>query len=152
MYYKENIQTSIKDILESYTYITVEKLREALKEECVIRESQIIQELYDVVSVNYNRSEEVEDMIQNMIVIKFFREITVHEYRMLLSYYRDELKDDAFFMKHNIMVDCPLPPGRIRHKITDFSLYTLENLNAVNMNDLLESPEKPTIILASSST
>lgn len=152
MYYKENIQTSIKDILESYTYITVEKLREALKEECVIRESQIIQELYDVVSVNYNRSEEVEDMIQNMIVIKFFHEITVHEYRMLLSYYRDELKDDAFFMKHNIMVNCPLPLGRIRRKITDFSLYALENLNAVNMNDLLESPEKPTIILASSST
>lgn len=146
------IQTSIKDILENYTYITVEKLREALKEECVIRESQIIQELYDAVSVNYNRGEEVEDLVQNMIVMKFFPEITVHEYRMLLSYYRDQLKDNAFFMKHNIMVDCPLPPGRIRRKITDFSLYTLENLKTVNMNDLLESSGKKTIMLASSST
>ena len=170
----ESPTTKYKNVLEKFPDVTLGKLREALKEECDIRNSSIIQELYDAVVVNHNRSEEVEDIVQNMIVMKFFPSMTTGEYRTLLSYYRNDLKDDAFFMKHNIMTDCPLPPGQIRRKITDFSLYTLENLEAVNLNQLIDGEclhstkdsnellekkgldgsisEKPTIILASSST
>jgi hypothetical protein len=166
----ESPTTKYQTVLEKFHDVTLEKLREALKDECDIRNSSLIQELYDAVVVNHNRSEEVEDIVQNMIVMKFFPSMTTDEYRTLLSYYRNDLKDDAFFMKHNIMTDCPLPPGQIRRKITDFSLYTLENLEAVNLNQLIDGEclhstenlkdhgekkgfeEKSTIILASSST
>ncbi len=141
-------------VMKKFPDINLDKLKQFLKEECEMRNSPIIQELYDAVQVNFNRGEEVEDLVQQMILIRHNLEMTTHEYRTFLSYYREELKDDAFFMKHNIMTDCPLPPGQIRRKITDFSLYTLENLQAVNLNSLIDqvSDSKKTIILASSST
>ena len=138
----DNSTNKFQLVLKKFPEVTLGKLREALKEECRIRDSTIIQELYDSVAVNFNRSEEVEDLVQNMIVMRFFPSMTTQEYRTLLLYYREDLKSDAFFMKHNIMTDCPLPTGQLRRKITDFNLYGLENLEKINLNDLIDDQKK----------
>ncbi len=142
--------TRTPKITEKYPNVKLEHIRIALQEECVIRNSSIIQELYDAVAVNYNRSEEVEDIIQQMIVMRFFPYMTVEEYRLFLQYYRPQLKDDTFFMKHNIMVDCPQKLGKLDKQITDIPLYDMDG-KKTNLNDVIKSDRK-TIILASSST
>lgn len=140
----------IQKITEKYPNIKLEHIRIALQEECEIRNSLIIQELYDAVAVNYNRSEEVEDIIQRMIVMRFFPTMTVDEYRLFLQYYRPQLKDDAFFMKYNIMVDCPQKIGKLDKQTTDILLYGIDG-KKTNLNDVIKLDRK-TIILASSST
>lgn len=138
----------------------IEQLRYMLKEECELRNSDIIQRLYDAVSVNYSRSEKVEDFVQSIIVSRFKHipytsnsdTLTVDKYRQLLYKNRELLKNDAFFMKYNIMIDCPLPLGKINSNIIDnITLLTVDNLKSCKLSSILEMNKK-TIILASSST
>lgn len=136
-------------LLKKFPHIKLDDIKFALKEECNIRNSSIIQALYDEVSMNFNRSEEVEDIIQKMIVMRYFSDMNVDEYRSFLQYYREDLKDDTFFMKYNIMVDCPQSIGYLDQKTTDINLYDM-HLNATNLNQIIN--HKKTIMLASSST
>lgn len=144
------VMNKYNSILAKHPNVKLEHIKIALKEECDIRNSPIIQELYDAVSINFNRSEEVEDIIQRMIVMRFFPTMAVSEYRLFLQYYREKLKDDTFFMKYNIMVDCPQSIGVLDHKTTDIQLYDI-GLRKTNLNQLIQ-PSKKTIMLASSST
>ncbi len=131
---------------------TLEQLRNMLKEECELRNSDLIQRLYDAVAINYNRSEEVEDFVQSVVVARYEYSLSVDQYRQLLYKHREALKNDAFFMKHNIMVDCPLPLGKIDNSIVDaITLYKLDGLKPCRLSSLLNANKK-TIILASSST
>lgn len=90
-------------VFEKYPDVNLEKIKQFLKDECELHNSNIIQNLYDYIREDYNCTEEVEDFVQQIILAE--------EYRVFLSYYRDELKNDAFFMKHNIMTDCPISVG-----------------------------------------
>lgn len=126
----------------------LENLREMLIQECKLRNSPLIQKMYDAVSVNFNSSECVEDFVQNLIISKSkFPHLTITQYRDLLSKNREALKDDAFFIKHNIMKPCPIAIGDLIP--LDIGLYNLE-LKQVKFGDILNN--KKTIILASSST
>lgn len=139
-------------VFKKYPDIKLEKIKQFLKDECELRNSDIIQNLYDYIREEYNRTEEVEDFVQQIILARHNCHMTTEEYRVFLSYYRDELKNDAFFMKHNIMTDCPIPVGvKLSRKITDLTLFTVDNLEQLKLGNLIDS-DKRTIILSSSST
>ena len=131
----------------------LEELRVMLQQECELRDSSLIQNVYDAVSVNFNRSEEVEDFVQSVIVARSkYPHLTIEQYRGLLLENRDALKDEAFFMKYNIMVPCPIATGDIVNPciIDSLKLYNI-NLEYVKLRDLLLN-DKKSVILASSST
>ena len=123
---------------------TLDELREILRQECDMRNSDLIQEYYDTTSVNFNSSESVEDFVQSVVLSRSkFSHST-------LDQYREALKEDAFFIKHNIMVPFPIEINGCINDL-DTALHDLKSLSPITLNDVL-SRDKENIILASSST
>ena len=121
----------------------IEQLRTMLKNECSIRNTERVQYMYDEKLPN------IEYAIQQDIIKSHGFDITVDRYRQLLSKNRDKFKNDAFFIKHNIMVDCPISIGEIDPELLKLTLYNIDGLKPTILDSLIT---KRTIILASSST
>lgn len=121
----------------------IEQLRTMLKNECSIRNTERVQSMYD------EKLSNIEYAIQQDIIKSHGFDITVDRYRQLLSKNRNEFKNDAFFIKHNIMVDCPISIGEIDPELLKLTLYNINGLKPTILDSLIT---KRTIILASSST
>lgn len=135
-----------------------EELRELLKQECELRNSSIIQDMYDA-RADYgdqyddsnNKVRSVEDFVQNIIISRSGFNIYIDEYRSMLQENREEFKNDAFFIKHNIMVKCPIKVGSILDiNSPKWNLYDF-NLTKIKFANLLDN-SRTNIMLVSSST
>jgi hypothetical protein len=132
---------------------TLEELRTMLRDECDLRNSTLVQNIYDDVSVDFNRTEEVEDFVQAVIIARSrFPHLSIKQYRDLLYANREALKDDAFFIKYNIMTGCPINAGEIisSSAIDSLTLHHLD-LETIKFRNILSSTKK-NVFIASSST